>query len=206
MGIDSFIQWINQLDALWIYAAVFSIAYIENILPPAPSDVIVAFGGYLVGVGRTDFVTTLLFATAGSTLGFVTMYRIGGLFGDKILEQGKIKFLPVESVRRVEQWFKRYGYWLIIVNRFLAGTRAVVSFFAGMSELKLWKTTLLCFGSALIWNSVLIYVGNLLGQRWKEIGFYLSTYSQIVTVIVLVVVLVLVAKFLYGKRNGKSSG
>jgi len=203
LSLESIVDWINHLDTIWIYIAVFSIAYIENIFPPSPSDVIVAFGGYLVGVGRTDFIATLLFATAGGTLGFMTMYGIGDLFGDKILEQGKIKFLPVESVMKVEQWFNKYGYWIIITNRFLAGTRAVVSFFAGMSELKLWKTTILCFVSALTWNTILVSAGSFLGYNWREIGFYLSTYSQVVTVVVIIVVLLLVAKYLYGKRDSK---
>ncbi len=203
LSLESIIEWINQLNSTWIYVAVFAIAYVENIFPPLPSDVVVTFGGYLVGVGRADIVATVLFATAGSTAGFVTMYGVGDLFGKKILEQGKIKFLPVERVAKVEEWFNKYGYWIIVVNRFLAGTRAVVSFFAGMSELRLWKTTILCFFSALLWNTILVSVGNMLGHNWREIGFYLSTYSQVVTVVVIIVVLLLVAKYLYGKRNIK---
>jgi membrane protein DedA with SNARE-associated domain len=142
-----------------------------------------------------------LFGTVGSTLGFVLMFKIGHWFGSRILEQGRISFIPVEAVRKVETWFRRYGYWIIVANRFLSGTRAVVSFFAGMSELNLLKTTLLSLVSALAWNSILITGGYYLGKNWQRIGFYLSTYGQIVTALLVIIVIVLVARFLYKKNN-----
>jgi membrane protein DedA with SNARE-associated domain len=200
--LEDLIQYLQTLNPLLIYVAVFSIAFIENIFPPFPSDVVVVFAGSLIGIGQVGFVETLLLATAGSTIGFVVMYKIGDWFGDHILEQGKIKFIPVEAVKKVEAWFNRYGYWIIIANRFLAGTRAVVSFFAGMSELNLLRTTILSFLSALAWNAVLVSAGWYLGQHWEKIGFYLNTYSQIVTVILIVVVAIFVVRYFYRKNNG----
>lgn len=185
-----------------VYALVFAIAYIENVFPPSPSDTIIVFGGSLVGIGHAGFIETLLAATLGSTLGFMTMYKIGDWFGAKILEQGKVKFIPASSVQTVEEWFRKYGYWLIIGNRFLSGTRAVVSFFAGMSKLNLARTTALCFVSALAWNALLVTAGFYLGKNWERIGFYLSTYSQVVTGILIVGAVVLIARFL-AKKNGE---
>ena len=184
-------------------ALVFFLAFVENLFPPSPSDIAIVAAGSLVGLGRLGFTETLLVATAGSTLGFLTMYKIGDWFGDHILERGKIRFLPVESIHKVEAWFRKYGYGIIIANRFLAGTRAVVSFFAGMSELKLLTTTVLCALSALIWNAVLVTGGYTLGRNWEKIGVFLSAYSQIVTAVVIIVVLFLVARFLF--RNGAAA-
>jgi len=203
--VEALIQYLQSLDPWLVYAAVFSIAFIENIFPPSPSDLVVVFGGSLVGIGRVGFAETLLATTLGSTLGFMTMYTVGEWFGGRILEQGRITFIPRDAVRKVDDWFRQYGYWIIIANRFLAGTRAVVSFFAGMAHLKLGRTTLLSFLSALAWNAILVGAGYLLGQNWQRIGFYLSTYSQIVTAIVVIVVLLLAARYLYGRRKRKRS-
>lgn len=198
---EDFIQYLLGLDPTWILASVFLIALIENLFPPSPSDILIVAAGSLVGIGTLGWLEALVAATAGSTLGFILMYKVGQWFGGHILEQGKISFIPVSSVRRVETWFRRYGYWIIVVNRFLSGTRAVVSFFAGMSELKLFLTTVLCFLSALVWNSLLVYGGYLLGANWRSIGVYLSTYSQIATGVVVVIVLLLVARFLTTRNN-----
>lgn len=199
-------QFLSTIDPLYVYGLAFGLALVENLFPPSPSDVMIVAAGTLVGMGHVDFVPTLLSATAGSTLGFLLMYKIGDWFGDNILEQGKIKFLPVESVHRVEQWFQRYGYAIIVINRFLTGTRAVVAFFAGMSELKLVPTTILCFVSALLWNAILILAGTYLGQNWEQISLYLSTYSQVVTAIVIVAVLVWAIRFFYVRKNGRKEG
>ncbi len=201
---EEFIPALQTLDPLLVYTVVFGIAFIENIFPPFPSDVVVVFAGSLVVLGHVDFAAVLILATVGSTLGFVAMYKIGDWFGDHILEQGKISFIPVESIRKVEAWFAQYGYWIIVVNRFLAGTRAVVSFFAGLSELHVGRTAALSFISALAWNAILVSAGFFLGHEWEKIGFYLTTYSQVVTATIIVVVIVLIARFIYRKKNGNT--
>jgi len=119
--IEDFIQFLQSLNPLLVYAIVFAIAYIENIIPPSPSDMIVVFGGSLAGIGHVGFAPTLTAATLGSTLGFLTMYKIGDWFGEIILEKGKIPFISLSAVYTVEDWFRRYGYWIIVANRFLQG-------------------------------------------------------------------------------------
>ena len=202
---EDLIQFVRSLDPWLVYAVVFSIAYIENIFPPSPSDIIVVFGGSLVGIGRVGFVETVLATTAGSTLGFLTMFKIGEWFGASILEKGRLKFIPAAGVKKVDEWFRRYGYGIIVANRFLAGTRAVVSFVGGMAHMKLVPTTVLCLISALAWNTLLVGGGYLLGQNWEHIGFYLTTYSQIVTGIVCVVAAILIAGY-FARRNGRRRG
>jgi membrane protein DedA with SNARE-associated domain len=190
---------------VWIYLSVSGIAFLENIFPPIPSDVLVLFVGSLAGLGTVDFTVALVFTTIGSTLGFVVMYKIGDWFGLRILETGRLKFIPVENVHKVEGWFRRYGYVLIVVNRFLSGTRAVVSFFAGMSELPLTLTTILSFVSALVWNLLLLFGGMKLGQNWQKVAFYIETYSKAVTGIILIVALLIIGRFIMKRSsvNGK---
>jgi membrane protein DedA with SNARE-associated domain len=206
VNIEEIIQWMQALSPMLVYALVFAIAYIENVFPPSPSDTIIVFGGSLAAIGHAGFLETLLAATAGSTLGFVTMYKIGDWFGARILEKGKITFIPVSTVKTVEEWFGKYGYWIVVANRFLSGTRAVVSFFAGMSKLNLLRTTVLSFLSALAWNSLLISAGFYLGKNWERIGFYLSTYSQVVTGILIVGVLIVAAKLISKKSAEGKKG
>lgn len=195
---------LQLLDPLLIYAVVFAVAFVENLFPPSPSDLVVLFAGSLVGIGQVDFAAILLLATAGSCLGFVVAYKVGGWFGVRILEEGRIRFIPVSAVRRAEDWFRRYGYWVIVANRFLPGTRAVVSFFAGMSKLDLAKTVALSFVSALVWNCVLLGLGYGLGRNWKEIGTLLTTYSQVATIVIsLLVFAVLLRAFLRKRRENK---
>jgi membrane protein DedA with SNARE-associated domain len=188
-----------------ILALVFAIAFIENVFPPSPSDVLIVFGGSLIGMGRIGFLEVLVSATAGSTVGFLLMYAIGKSFGRKIIERGKLPFIPLDSLHVVEGWFRKYGYWIIVANRFLSGTRAVISFFAGVSEMQIVPTTILCGLSALAWNAILVTGGYYLGNNWERIGFYLNMYSGVVTSLIVLGILFVVVRYFLKRRNGKAS-
>lgn len=204
--VEDIVQYIVGLNPLWIYVSVCSVAYLENLFPPFPSDVVVVAVGSLAGVGTIDLTIALFLATIGSTLGFVSMYKIGDWFGVRILETGRIKFIPLDQVHKVERWFRQHGYAVVVANRFLSGTRAVVSFFAGMSELSLINCTILSFISALGWNFLLLFAGQKLGENWKSISPYFEAYGKAATAIVLAVVLFLIARYLYKRRSAGVSG
>lgn len=203
--LESAIEFLQTLSQPGVLAFVFFITYIENIFPPSPSDVLLVFCGTLVGIGTVGFFPVLATATAGSITGFLTMYWIGHTFGTRLIEKQKIPFLPLDSVEKVEAWFRKYGYWLIVVNRFLTGTRAVISFFAGLSKLPLPRTTLLCGISAAAWNIGLVFFGYKLGENWQNVEIYLGRYGQVVTGIIAVVVVVLVIRWIANNKKKEST-
>lgn len=198
---DEFIQSIAALDPMWIYATIFFVAFIENLFPPAPSDILVVFGGALAAMGKGHFIIAFIAGTAGGTLGFITMFGIGKWFGRKILEAGKIKFIRLDDLHRFEHWFAKWGFWLIAINRFLSGTRAIVSFFAGVSELDFKKTAILSFISSMLWYALLVYAGYSLGNHWDQVSDYLKSYSLVVTVLFISAVLIMLARYIYKKRR-----
>jgi len=199
--LEQFVDTLISLNPIWIYFIAAAISYIENIFPPFPSDVILVAAGYLCAAGRVDFWIILIISTLASAAGFMTMYKIGSWFGLKVLETNRFKFLKLDKIHKVEAWFQKYGYLVVIVNRFLAGTRAVIAFFTGISNLPFWKTTLLACISSLIWNAILIYAGKSLGSNWRAISPYLETYGQTVLIISVIIILIMVG---YGYiRNRK---
>ncbi len=201
---EQLIAFLTSVDMVFVYAAVFLIAFIENIFPPFPSDVVVVFAGSLVAMGAGSGILTVLLATAGSTIGFLVMYRIGAAVDKRVIEKGRIRFISLDLVHKVERWFRHYGYWVIVVNRFLAGTRAVVSFGAGMSHMHVVPTTLLSAVSALVWNILLVYMGVMLGDNWRSIGGYLATYSKTVSAIIALVLVIWFLRMYIVARRSKT--
>jgi len=199
--LDSLVHFLSSLDPFWIYVVIFSIAFIENIFPPSPSDIIVVFGGALAAMEKGNFFAALAAGTLGSTLGFMTMYIVGRWFGRRILETGRLRFVNMDALHKLERWFTRYGYWIIVANRFLSGTRAVISFFAGMSELELARTTLLSFFGSLLWYAILVFSGYKVGEHWQEVGEYLKSYGEIVSAASIVILLAFVIRYYYKKRK-----
>lgn len=197
---EQFIDNLILLNPFWIYLIAFVIAYIENIFPPFPSDVVLVAAGYLCAAGRVDFWMVLMLSTIGSASGFLTMYKVGAWFGLQVLDTKRFKFIRVSQIQKVESWFNKYGYFVIVVNRFLAGTRAVISFFTGISKLPLWKTMLLASISSLVWNTILLFAGKQLGSNWSLIASFLETYGQIVTIITILFVLLVLGRHYYRRR------
>ena len=201
--VQSITQWLQRLSPLGVYAALFVTTYIENLFPPSPSDVIMLFIATLIGLGTIDFVPTLTIATSGSVLGFLTAFLLGRRFGHALTESTRFPFLTKTSVGKIDAWFDKYGFGVIIINRFLAGTRAVVSFFAGISELDIKKTTLFCGISALAWNGIVIWLGSFLGENWQKGEEILSKYGLVVSILFGALVLFFVVKSIVGKMRKK---
>jgi membrane protein DedA with SNARE-associated domain len=114
---------------------------------------------------------------------------------------GKLKFISQESLDKADAWFSKYGYYLILANRFLPGTRSVISFFTGLHELNVVKTFVYALISAFLWNLVIVTAGMKLGQNVELIDKYLSTYSTIIIGITAAAVLFFVVRYFVKKKK-----
>jgi membrane protein DedA with SNARE-associated domain len=201
--IEDILAKISALPAFWIYISLFFFSYIENVFPPSPSDLVVVIGGSLISTGAISFIPTLILTTIGSVLGFMTLYYIGSQLDQKVIRAGKVKYISVEALARAELWFNKYGYFIILINRFLPGTRSVISFFAGLSGLIVKKTIILAAVSAFIWNAIIISLGVFFGDNVSVVDKYLSTYSNIVLIVTAAAVVIFIIVYLIKKRNKK---
>ncbi len=203
--VEQTIAFLQTLPWWGVLLFTFANAYIENIFPPSPSDVLLVFIGTMVGMGIVDFGSTLAVTTLGSILGFMTMFQFGRRVDRKVVDSGRYRFIPVDAIRKVEQWFQRWGYLVIVVNRFLSGTRAVVAFLAGMSEMQFVPSTVYSAISACIWNALIIYAGMQLGKNWRDLDHYLTQYSTVVlSILILLVALFFVRKWISASRKPQS--
>ncbi len=199
--IEELLAHLSGLTPIVIYVLLFTFAYIENLFPPSPSDIVIVIGGTLIGTNYLHFVPTLIFATGGSIAGFLTAFGIGWLLDKKLIHSGKLKFINIQTVEKAEAAFRKWGYYLIIANRFLPGTRAVISFFGGMSRLDIHKTMFLSSISSLLWNIVLIYLGILFGKNVALVDKYLNTYSNIVITLTAIIILLLVINYFIKRKK-----
>jgi len=197
---------ITQVDPVIAYLILFGSAFIENTFPPIPGDTVTVIGAYLISTGKLSFIGVWFSTTFGSVLGFFTMYLVGFYFGrDFISHKKRAKLFPVRRIEKTEAWFSKYGYWVIFGNRFLSGTRSVISLFAGIFKLNGYFVLLLATVSALIWNGLLMLAGYMLGENWHNIMGIIGRYNSIVIIITLVLVVGFVVYKLYQKKSLKKN-
>ncbi len=198
---EDILKFITQLTPFWIYITLFLFAFVENVFPPSPSDLVVVVGGSLISQGVIHFLPTLIITSLGSVLGFMTLYFIGAQLDKRVIRAGKIKFISLDALDKAELWFNKYGYFIIAANRFLPGTRSVISFFAGLSELDVKRTVGLALLSSFAWNSIIIYLGIIFGNNIELIDYYLNTYSNIVITVTAAILLFFTIRYFFRKRK-----
>jgi len=114
---DIFLEYLHSLPDGLIYLFLGISAFVENLFPPIPGDTVTAFGAFLVGVGRLDFFLVYLSTTFGSLLGFMSLFWVGGYLGRRFFLERDYRFLKAEKIVRAEVWFRKYGYFVIALNR-----------------------------------------------------------------------------------------
>lgn len=200
--VQTIVDWIGVFPPLGIYIIFTLIAYLENILPPVPGDVLLAFSGYLAAEGLLSFPLIWGLTVFASVLGFMNMYWIGYKLGSQIDEKKNehflLRFINYSYFRKGKIWMYKYGQWVIFGNRFLAGTRSVISLTAGMSNLKMSYTIANSFISSALWNATLLIMGWIVRDNWHVIGEYLSTYGKVILVCIGGLI---IARFLWSKFN-----
>ncbi len=190
------VTWMSAQPTVWIYVMIVVVAYVENVVPPIPGDMVVVFGGYLAGVGSLDLGTVILLSTIGGTAGFMTMYAIGVRLGTAILDPHRFRWLPKARLLRSRDYLRRWGAWLIGANRFLAGLRSVISLSVGMARKPVGSTLALSTASAFVWTAILSAAGYYVGENWDVVGGYLQQYGVVVVILMLVFAAVQVWRFL----------
>lgn len=203
------IQWIKVLPPVSIYLVFFVIAYVENIVPPIPGDLLVAFGGYLAAEQIIRIAPVLALTTVASVIGFMTMYWLGSHWGTQIQQQRDrfwmMKFIPVKYIDKVRDWMQKWGQGVVLANRFLAGTRSVISLTAGISHTPVWATIASSTISSLLWNSILLGLGWVVHQNWRVIGEYLGIYSRIILAAIILFVAARVSYHYFRKRKKETN-
>lgn len=202
--LEELVEWIFTLSPLSIYTVFVIIAYLENVIPPLPGDILVAFGGYLAAEHLIDFTILLVLTVMASVVGFMTMYGMGSFWGYRIDEKREsfwlMRFIDMKYFNRGRRWMQKWGQWVIVANRFLAGTRSVISFTAGIYRTKVNYTILSATISSLIWNFILISLGWIVNENWQIIGDYLGLYGWVILIVIIITIL---ARFFYLKKKGK---
>lgn len=205
--VQQIVEWIQTLSPFYIYLIFTFVAYLENIVPPIPGDVLVAFGGYLAAEQVINFGPVLLLTTIASVFGFMSMYAIGLYFGDRIEQERSrfwlMRFIDVKYFDKINRWMGRWGQGVILANRFLAGTRSAISLTSGMTKTKVYATIINSFISSLLWNSILLIFGWVVHENWQVIGHYLNVYGWIVLIMIAILIVARVVYKRFRKKQNK---
>ncbi|EPC5085415.1 DedA family protein [Listeria monocytogenes] len=194
-------SWITSIMADFGYIGIFVLIMVENLFPPIPSEIILTFGGFMTTVTSLNVVMVIIVATLGSVVGAILLYKVASYFGKErltkiVLKYGRILRLKESDIERAENFFLKYGSWAVFLCRMIPLIRSLISIPAGMTKMKMSRFLILTTAGSLLWNTVLIGLGAMLGESWSEIVVFMDSFSTIIYSIIAILVVVGLGFFL----------
>lgn len=169
----------------WGYIGICFLIAIENIFPPIPSEVILTFGGFLTTYSKLSPFGVIISATVGSLIGAIVLYYLGKFCSDKLNN-----FIKSDDIKKANIWFQNKGCKAVLYCRFVPIVRSLVSIPAGINKMNMSLFLLYTTIGTIIWNSVLVYAGVILGDNWSYFSGIISRYSKVVLVGIILFILV----------------
>jgi membrane protein DedA with SNARE-associated domain len=171
------------------YVGVALLVAIENVFPPIPSEVVLGLAGYTASRGDASVVGMIVAATIGSVVGAWVLYGFSAAVGPLRLRAIVIRYgvwigFGESELDRAEQWFDRQSRYAVLVCRCVPLIRSLISIPAGFRRMPLGTFTVFTLLGSLVWNSVLVTAGYLLGEQWDNVLDYTEPFQDLVMVLI----------------------
>ncbi|MFQ5907370.1 MAG: DedA family protein [Thermoplasmata archaeon] len=174
-------NFLKDLVATGGYLAIFLAMVVEGVIAPIPSAAILPFAGLLAREGTFFLPFVILAAAAGATVGSMGAYAIGRFLGRPFLVRyGRYFRFEERHLEQVDGWFRRWGSWAVFLANSFTGFRSVISFPAGIAQIRLRVFVPFTFLGALIWSTILVSAGFLLGQAAFAFAESLENFDLLV--------------------------
>jgi membrane protein DedA with SNARE-associated domain len=152
---------------------------LENLVPPIPSEIVLALAGYLAGEGRLNVVLALIAATAGSVVGALALYWLGYALGEDRLRRwlDRIPLVDADDLDKADRWFERHEKGAVLLGRCVPVVRSLVSIPAGANHMPLGQFTLFTAIGSGVWNAIFVGGGYALGSKWQQVERYSNWFD-----------------------------
>ena len=160
-------SWIVTLGPVMVYSPLFLIVFIETgvvFFPFLPGDsLLFAAGVFSADGGGLNIFATLAVFCAAAILGNTSNYWIARFLGQRIIDSGKVKSLTPERIKKLDDFFAKYGGLTIVITRFMPFFRTFAPFVAGTGHMNFAKFTLFNSIGGISWVFVFVLTGYYFG-------------------------------------------
>lgn len=201
---DQLIQLIYQI---W-YGGLFAASFIENLIPPVPSEVIMPLGGYLAGIGKLNLIGVIAVCALGSTLGNLPYYFLGRFLSERkitafVTKYGKYFFAKPEYVTDLYDVFKKNDKKIVFFGRFLPGARWFIGLPAGSAKMNFLQFFAYTLMGTLVRTVFLVMLGYWMGSKWNVAVEYASQYEHVMIYLVALGIVWFLGYIIYHRNKRK---
>lgn len=164
---------------------VFGLMVFENATGITPSEIILAFAGWMLierhGIAPAFILLAGVYAGLGSAIGASITYWVARIGGRPMVHKFANLFrIKLAYIEKIEDQCRKWGAGIVMVGRVIPGVRTLVSIPAGLVKIPFPKFFLATFIGAYFWCTLLIGAGYVLGYEWQLISEYAKTHLPVV--------------------------
>ena len=199
-SIPEYISKAVETNSTMAYLTICFAMFLENIIPPIPSEIIMPLGGFFVYQQKLNFFILVFWGVFGTIEGSIPWYYLGKLVNEKRLSnfldtRGKFIGITSNDLIKSKRWFDKYGVSLVFWGRLVPGIRTLISVPAGMEMMPLRKFLIWTSLGSLIWVALLAYAGFVFGENYQIIETYLDQIKYIIKPILILIFVYFLVKF-----------
>ena len=200
-SIPDYISLAVEKNPIIAYLTICLAMFLENIIPPIPSEIIMPLGGFFVYQQKLNFYILVFWGLLGTILGSLPWYYLGKLVNEKRLsnfldKRGKYLGISSNDLNKSKRWFDKYGVSLVFWGRLVPGIRTLISVPAGIELMPLRKFLIWTTLGSFVWVALLTYAGYLFGENYLIIETYIEKIKYFVKPIFILILLYFFIKLL----------
>jgi len=178
-------NFVIYLVSSFSYFGIFVIMFFQSACVPIPSEVVLPFAGFMVGQGIFNFwgviITSVLGCFAGGTFIFMLAFYKGEHFVRNLIKKyGKYLLINTSELDEAEERFQKFGQVIVFFGRMLPVVRTFIALPAGLSKMQYSKFAVFSIAGDLIWSTLLVYLGSVMGKNWNTLGIYFKKFDLVI--------------------------
>lgn len=200
LHLDTYLSSFVSTYGVFTYGILFLIVFAETgfvVTPFLPGDSLLFAAGAIASLGALDIGIVIVLLMIAAILGDTVNYWIGHFFGQKIVDNPKIKFINQEHIDKTEQFYKKYGGKTIILARFVPIVRTFAPFVAGVGSMNYTKFITYNIIGGVLWVTLF----SLLGYFFGNIHIIQQNFHYAVFAIIGLSIIPIVYEYIQNKRN-----
>lgn len=204
---NAILDFLGSRGPFLLYALLGSGSALENLFPPIPADTFVLLGAFLAAGGRADATTVFLVTWLANTVSALLVYWMGYRLGRPFFQVGLGRHvLNPAQLRRLGDFYSRWGLPAIFLARFLPGLRAMVPVFAGVTHQRFLVVAFPVLVASGIWYGALVWLGASAGRNLPAIMGWITGANRALLAFAGLVCLAAGIWWLRTRREGKGRG
>lgn len=156
---------------------------------PIPAVPTMMLAGALAMAGRIDLLAAFAIAVAASLVADLLWFWAGRRYGYPVLRfLCRISLSPDTCVRQTEGIFERWGFYSVVVSKFVPGFATVAPPIAGALKMRIGAFALASTASAALWAGAAMVAGAMFARQIEVALAWMTSHFPLAALVVVVLV------------------